>query len=345
MYRRGEVGAVARAFRVLNALRGYKQGRLLADLAVAVGVSERTVRRDLADLTDADLDIELTRVEGRAAACLVESSYSLVSITRRERYTLLAVRSVFDVLRGTPLHDDITSVMAKLEQRMNNAERKEHATMRGLFAYRPGRRHEGVRRQGRRHHRRAADRGSCRASSCATSTRTRAGEPSAATSRPSRCCCTGTVSTRWVVTTRTAARTPLTGAARSASSPLSASPTPITSARAPSTSPRTSRSTKSYMARSESISATRRRHSAPSGRVQPRREGDSRRSTELASGRGTAPHGQRQRARFVLKCTANLVPVVSWVLEWGPHARVFDPPELVSRVVEELDSARRNYPS
>ncbi len=137
MYRRGEVGAVARAFRVLNALRGYKQGRLLADLAVAVGVSERTVRRDLADLTDADLDIELTRVEGRAAACLVESSYSLVPITRRERYTLLAVRSVFDVLRGTPLHDDITSVLEKLEQRMNNAERKEHATMRGLFAYVP----------------------------------------------------------------------------------------------------------------------------------------------------------------------------------------------------------------
>jgi predicted DNA-binding transcriptional regulator YafY len=137
MYRRGDVGAVARAFRILNALRGFKQGRTLAELAAAVGVSERTVRRDLADLTDADIDIELTRVDGRAAAVLVEASYSMVPITRRERYTLLAVTSVFDVLRGTPLHDDVTSVLAKLEQRMNTAERKEHASMRGLFAYVP----------------------------------------------------------------------------------------------------------------------------------------------------------------------------------------------------------------
>lgn len=137
MYKRGDVGAVARAFRVLNALRGFKEGRLLTDLAAAVGVSERTVRRDLADLADADIDIELTRVNGRAAACLVEASYSLVPITRRERYTLLAVTSVFDVLRGTPLHDDVSNVLAKLEQRMSTAERREHASMRGLFAYVP----------------------------------------------------------------------------------------------------------------------------------------------------------------------------------------------------------------
>jgi predicted DNA-binding transcriptional regulator YafY len=39
----------------------------------------------------------------------------------------------------------------------------------------------------------------------------------------------------------------------------------------------------------------------------------------------------------------NLNPVVSWVLEWGRRARVVSPPELVSRVREELDSALAQY--
>lgn len=41
-------------------------------------------------------------------------------------------------------------------------------------------------------------------------------------------------------------------------------------------------------------------------------------------------------------CT-NLAPVVSWVLEWGPHARAVEPRELVDAIVTELDGARANY--
>lgn len=40
----------------------------------------------------------------------------------------------------------------------------------------------------------------------------------------------------------------------------------------------------------------------------------------------------------------NLNPVVSWVLEWGRRARVISPPELVTRVREELSSALALYP-
>lgn len=39
----------------------------------------------------------------------------------------------------------------------------------------------------------------------------------------------------------------------------------------------------------------------------------------------------------------NLNPVVSWVLEWGRRARVVSPPELVERVREELDGALAHY--
>ena len=35
--------------------------------------------------------------------------------------------------------------------------------------------------------------------------------------------------------------------------------------------------------------------------------------------------------------------MVSWVLEWGPHARAIEPPELVASIIAELDAARRGY--
>jgi hypothetical protein len=60
-----------------------------------------------------------------------------VSITKRERFSLLAVRSVFVVLQGTPFHDDIGSVMAKLEQRMNDKERAELGSFGARFIYMP----------------------------------------------------------------------------------------------------------------------------------------------------------------------------------------------------------------
>jgi len=114
MYRRGEIGQVARALRVLDALRGFKHGRWITEVAAEVSASERTVRRDITELQDAGFDIEIAKRDNRVIASLTsERNYSPVSITKRERFTLLAVRSVFDVLRGTPFHDDVHSVMAK----------------------------------------------------------------------------------------------------------------------------------------------------------------------------------------------------------------------------------------
>jgi predicted DNA-binding transcriptional regulator YafY len=138
MYRKGEIGQVARALRVLDGLRGFKHGRWVSELAAEVSASERTVRRDITELQDAGFDIELSKRENRTIARLTsERNYTSVSITKRERFTLLAVRSVFDVLRGTPLHDDVVSVLAKLEQRLNTSKRSEVAALRDRFAYVP----------------------------------------------------------------------------------------------------------------------------------------------------------------------------------------------------------------
>ena len=48
------------------------------------------------------------------------------------------------------------------------------------------------------------------------------------------------------------------------------------------------------------------------------------------------------RVRLAFTC-ASLIPVVSWVLEWGPHAKALEPPELVADVIAELDAARSAY--
>ncbi len=39
----------------------------------------------------------------------------------------------------------------------------------------------------------------------------------------------------------------------------------------------------------------------------------------------------------------DLTQLTSWILEWGPRARVLEPPELVDRVKAELESALKGY--
>lgn len=338
MYRRGEIGAVARALRVLNALRGFKQGRTLADLAAEVGVSERTVRRDLADLTDAEIDIELTRVDGRAAACLVEASYSTVPITRRERYTLLAVRSVFDVLRGTPLHEDVISVLAKLEQRMNTAERKEHAAMRERFAYVP-------------------DGG----------TKAYVGKDDIIDALQ-----TGVLSRKLV---RYAYRDSRGRTQRGHLAPfalllyrhgLYAVGCRTSDGRVDTSDWRRTLGVFAVERFNEAEHLRERAFDVPADfQIDEVLHGAfgihvgdpakakrvviefSREKAALVEARIWHPTEHRERVadgklRLMFTVT-NLTPVVSWVLEWGPHARAIEPPELVVQVIAELDAARGQY--
>jgi predicted DNA-binding transcriptional regulator YafY len=138
VYRKGDFGQVARALRVLDALRGFTRGRWVNEIADFIGASERTVRRDLAELADAGIGIEITKQANRVYARLTEErSYSPVAITKRERFTLLAVRRVFDVFRNTPFLEDVLSVLTKLEQRMTEKERTELAQHGEQLVYMP----------------------------------------------------------------------------------------------------------------------------------------------------------------------------------------------------------------
>jgi predicted DNA-binding transcriptional regulator YafY len=48
------------------------------------------------------------------------------------------------------------------------------------------------------------------------------------------------------------------------------------------------------------------------------------------------------RIRLAFDCP-DVSSAVSWILEWGPHARVTAPPELVQLVKSDLDGARAQY--
>lgn len=138
MFKKADLGTGARTLRLLDALAGHPGGRLLADLAAELGVSESTIKRDLAHFGPAGIDVERVLINGRAAARLSDERHrSLVPITRRERFTLLATRRLFDVFAGTPLAEDMHSLLEKLAPATSTAERDEIAADRGGFAYVP----------------------------------------------------------------------------------------------------------------------------------------------------------------------------------------------------------------
>jgi predicted DNA-binding transcriptional regulator YafY len=335
VYRRGDLGHISRALRVLDELRGFRRGRRLAELAKLVDASERTIRRDLADLRGAGFEIESVVLDGRAGARLVERTYGNIAITRRERYTLLAIARLFDVLRGTPLWEDVHSLQQKLEQRMSPDERAEHATFGDRLAYVP-------------------DGG----------TKAYAGKEDILDAL-----LTGVLSRRVVRFSYKDAR------GRSRHGYLA----PFTmvlykqglyvigcTLREPG-DPATQPIAVHAVERFTDAQALRRApFSPPAGfsiasvldgafgihvmtDAPPQRVVVEFSAARAAFVRARIWHPTQVvdeladgRVRVSFAC-ASLLPVVSWVLEWGPHAKAIAPPELVAQVVAELDAARAAY--
>src|SRR5262245_55273886 len=134
---KGRYSQTARTLRMLDRLRGRRRGVLLADLASEFEVTERQVRNDLVALEEAGYHLEYARQENRSAVILLEAASRAVPLTRRERYTLLAVRSMFDVLKDTPLYEDVASICEKLMELLTPSEREELATFGERFVYVP----------------------------------------------------------------------------------------------------------------------------------------------------------------------------------------------------------------
>ncbi len=338
MYRRGDHGQVARAFRVLDSLRGYKQGRWVMELAELVGASERSVRRDLAELQDAGVDVEVSKRGNRVYASLTaERNYSAVSITKRERFTLLAVRRVFDMFRRTPFLDDVVSVLGKLEQRMSDKERTELAAFGEQFVYMPD--HGTKSYEGKEDIIDAVQTGIINRVLVRYRYADASGRARVGFLAPYRMAMYRhglyVLGARLSTTTVVAATAPLGVFA-------------------------IERFTEAEYIREHRFELpgddprVREVLAGAFGPHLPDRDGPhdvvvefSKAKAQLVASREWHPSQQLTSlsdggVQLALRA-ASLAPIVSWVLEWGPHARAVSPPSLVDRVVCELDGARSRY--
>jgi len=340
LYRRGDLGHTARTLRVLDELRGFRRGRPLAELARQLDASERTVRRDLADLRAIGFEIESLTIDRRAAARLVEKTYSNIAITRRERYTMLAVASLFDVLRGTPLWEDVASLQRKLEQRMSPEERAEHATFGDRFAYVPDggtKAYEGKEDILDALLTGVLSRRVVKFAYRATSGRARSGHLAPYTMVLYK-------HGLYVIGTpvaKPADARAITPGARVIVYAVERFTDATALRKAPFAPPADFR-VAAVLNGAFGIHATT--TDRPPQRVVVE---FSAARAELVRSRLWHPTQEFEalpdgRIRLAFTC-ANLTPVISWVLEWGPHARAVEPPELVEKVVAELDAARAAY--
>lgn len=144
--KRGDYTQAERCFLIINRLRGMPEGVFMKDLAEEMDTDRRQIERDLQALERGGFHCEIKyrdqigptgATRAHAVAVLVEPPTSQVTLTRQERFTILAVRQVFDVLKGTPFYTDMRRVCDKLTQCMPRKDRDELATLGDRFVYVP----------------------------------------------------------------------------------------------------------------------------------------------------------------------------------------------------------------
>jgi predicted DNA-binding transcriptional regulator YafY len=120
----------------------------MTDIAGRFEITERQVRRDLDALEAAGYRLDrATDDSGRVRVRLANFRPGTIQLGVRERYTLLAVRRVFDVLRGTAFFEDVESIYDKLAAALPEGEQKHLETLSGRFVFLPDRGTKNYRRK------------------------------------------------------------------------------------------------------------------------------------------------------------------------------------------------------
>ena len=122
----------ARVLLLLEELRGRRTPTRLSALAEKLHVTERQLRRDTAAIVEAGHDLVWDRLEGRSAVRLARPGGEAITLSQRERFSLLAVQRVFAVLEGTPLAEDVAKVTERI---FRNADADERAEWRRRVTY------------------------------------------------------------------------------------------------------------------------------------------------------------------------------------------------------------------
>jgi proteasome accessory factor B len=135
--RTGTYSQAARVLRLLDELRDLRNGLPLRDLAARFAVTERQLRRDLAVLEEAGHELAWIDDDDGPRRVKLRVDRQLVRLGIGDRFALLAIRRVFDVLEGTPLHDYVRSVQDRLIESLPAKDRAELDTFGERFVYVP----------------------------------------------------------------------------------------------------------------------------------------------------------------------------------------------------------------
>lgn len=133
----GKYTQALRLFQLHHRLEGGPEGLRIDDLARELEVTPRSIRRDLKALQDAGIELETLQAgeERRVRLARTARGTEPIRMTRFQRYSLAAVRRVFDVLSGTPIHDDLSQLFARLAAGATDGA--ESAAMTERFVYIP----------------------------------------------------------------------------------------------------------------------------------------------------------------------------------------------------------------
>lgn len=135
--RRGKYSQAVRVIKILDRLRGRRFGCRLSDLAEEFDISERQVRRDLDVLTESGYALETVSIAGKSGIALMQAAPASLRLSVRERFTLLATRRVFDVLKHTPLYEDIQSIYEKIVSSLPATQQADLESFGDRFVFLP----------------------------------------------------------------------------------------------------------------------------------------------------------------------------------------------------------------
>ena len=118
---------VIRQWKLLNSLQSRRLGRTVDELAGDLGVTTRTIRRDLAQLQEAGFPLEQKLVGARRAWVLnadVFAGLAAAGLTLSELCALYFSKALMEYLAGTPFHDDLRSAFDKFTDGLSAAQWK-----------------------------------------------------------------------------------------------------------------------------------------------------------------------------------------------------------------------------
>lgn len=131
---------VIRQWKLLNSLQDSRYGQTVEDLAEALGVTTRTIRRDLAQLQEAGFPLEQRTTETRRAWVLnrkVFAGLAAAGLTLAELCALYFSKALMEYLAGTPFRDDLKSAFDKFTDGLTHAQWKYLETLPRVLVAKP----------------------------------------------------------------------------------------------------------------------------------------------------------------------------------------------------------------